>query len=149
VFVLDEEDPRPRLLIGTGTGLAPLLAILEKVMCDGPDVTSVLVHGVSYREELAYGYRIASWMATGLPLVYRPTLSRPDDPRNHGWRGFTGRADAAVARLMDEMPLLRGGIAYLCGNGAMVEACTKTLIEAGMAPGDVRAEEFHAPTVAT
>ena len=145
LFVLDEADNRPRIFIGTGTGLAPLLAMLEAVAERGDDATSVLVHGVSYRDELAYGYRICSWMAQGLPLIYRPTLSRPDDPRNKGWRGFTGRADASVARLLDEMPMLRGGVAYMCGNGAMVETCTRLLLEAGFAAEDVRAEKFHAP----
>ena len=146
LFVLDEADSRPRIFIGTGTGLAPLLAMLETIHERGDNSTSVLVHGVSYREELAYGYRIASWMATGLPLIYRPTLSRPDDPRNEGWRGFTGRADTAVARLLDEMPMLRGGVAYMCGNGAMVETCSRLLVDAGLAAEDVRAEKFHAPT---
>jgi ferredoxin-NADP reductase len=109
LFVLDEEDERPRLFIGTGTGLAPLLAMLEAVAERGHDTaTNVLVHGVSYRDELAYGYRICSWMATGMPLIYRPTLSRADDPRNAGWRGYSGRADTAVARLLEEMPMLRG-----------------------------------------
>ena len=148
LFVLDENDHRPRLFIGTGTGLAPLLAMLEALMERGDDTTSVLVHGVSYRDELAYGYRIASWMATGLPLVYRPTLSRPEDPRNEGWRGFSGRADAAVSRLLEEMPMLRDGVAYMCGNGSMVEACSRILLEAGVAPDDVRSEKFHAPTPA-
>ena len=146
LFVLDESDPRPRLFIGTGTGLAPLLAMLEALMERGGDTTNVLVHGVSYRDELAYGYRIASWMATGLPLVYRPTLSRPDDARNEGWRGFSGRADAAVSRLLDEMPMLKSGVAYMCGNGSMVEACSRLLLEAGLPAEDVRSEKFHAPT---
>ncbi|HEV3485397.1 MAG TPA: FAD-binding oxidoreductase, partial [Vicinamibacterales bacterium] len=148
LFVLDEADSRPRLFIGTGTGLAPLLAMLEAIMERGDGATSVLIHGVSYRDELAYGYRIASWMATGLPLVYRPTLSRPDDPRNAGWRGLTGRADTAIGRLLVEMPFLRGGVAYMCGNGSMVDICTKMLVDSGLAPQDVRAEQFHAPTAA-
>lgn len=146
LFVLEQDDRRPRLFIGTGTGLAPLLAMLEAVVEGGDDVTSVLIHGVSHRDELAYGYRIASWMATGLPLIYRPTLSRADDERNLGWRGFRGRADAALTRVLDEMPVFRGGVAYLCGNGAMVETCSALLIGAGLRPEDVRAEKFHAPT---
>lgn len=145
LFVLDEADRRPRLFIGTGTGLAPLLAMLDELVSRGDDVSSGLVHGVSYRDELAYGYRIAAWMISGLPLVYRPTVSRADDPRNEGWRGYTGRADAAIARLLDEMPALRGGVAYLCGNPQMIESCSERLRAAGLAEADIRAEKFHAP----
>jgi ferredoxin-NADP reductase len=149
LFVLDEADRRPRLFIGTGTGLAPLLAMLDELVSRGDDVPSALVHGVSYRDELAYGYRIAAWMASGLPLFYRPAVSRPDDPRNDGWRGLNGRADVAVARVLDEMPALRGGIAYLCGNASMIESCSEILQAAGLAPADIRAETFHGQVAAT
>lgn len=145
LFVLDENDRRPRVFIGTGTGLAPLLAMLDELVSRGDDVPSALVHGVSYRDELAYGYRIAAWMVTGLPVVYRPTVSRPDDARNEGWRGYTGRADTAVARLLDEMPIVRGGLAYLCGNASMIASCSEVLVAAGFAPADIRSEKFHAP----
>jgi len=69
--------------------------------------------------------------------------------------GATGAPEApvghppSVAQLLDEMSLLRGGIAYLCGNAAMVEACTKTLIEEGIASADVAPAKPHAPTVTT
>lgn len=144
LFVLDPADPRPRIFIGTGTGLAPLLAMIDDMFGRPEDVPCALVHGVSYRDELAYGYRIASWMITGMPLAYRPTVSRPDDARNEGWRGYVGRADVAVARLLDEMPSLRGGVAYMCGNGSMIESCSAVLREAGFADADIRSERFHA-----
>ncbi|HUP83796.1 MAG TPA: FAD-binding oxidoreductase, partial [Candidatus Limnocylindria bacterium] len=133
LFVLDEDDQRPRLFIGTGTGLAPLLSMLDEMVSRADDIPSALVHGVSYRDELAYGYRIAAWMATGLPLLYRPCVSRPSDGRNEGWRGLTGRAEVAVARALEQMPPLAGGVAYLCGNPSMIEACSLVLRQAGMA----------------
>ena len=135
LFVLDEADRRPRIFIGTGTGLAPLLAMLEAIAERGDDATSVLVHGVSYRDELAYGYRIASWMATGLPLIYRPTLSRPDDPRNEGWRGFTGRADTCVARVLEEMPMLRTALPTCAGMARWWKRARELLLVAGLAAG--------------
>ena len=42
--------------------------------------------------------------------------------------------------------LYRDGVAYMCGNGAMVETCSRLLVDAGLAAEDVRAEKFHAPT---
>jgi propane monooxygenase reductase subunit len=150
LFVMDVMDAlggaRPRLLIGTGTGLAPLLAMLADAAARHDGAPHYLIHGVSYHAELAYGDRIAAWMAGGLPLVYLPTVSRPHERRNAGWSGPTGRAETVVERLLGEKPALTGGTAYLCGNPDMIDSCRRVLIAAGVAPPDIRAEQFHAPS---
>lgn len=48
LFVLDASDQRARLFVGTGTGLAPLLAMLAELASRGDSAPNVLVHGVSY-----------------------------------------------------------------------------------------------------
>lgn len=145
LFLLDPADPRPRLMVGTGTGLAPLLAMLDDVAARADRTANVLIHGVSYHAELAFGDRIAGWVGAGLRLDYRPTVSRPTDERNSTWRGLTGRAEAQVSRLLDEAPHMRASVAYLCGNSDMIEACSATLLRAGFRAEDMRAEQFHGP----
>ena len=145
LFVLDRADTRRRLMIGTGTGLAPLLAMLADGAERHDATPSVLVHGVAYFAELAFGGRIAKWVAAGLPVTYLPTVSRPHERRNEGWAGATGRAEAQIAALLDEQPAWRGGTAYLCGNPDMIESCRSVLLAAGIAPHDIHAEQFHAP----
>jgi ferredoxin-NADP reductase len=145
LFVLDADNARPRMMIGTGTGLAPLLAMLA----DGAErhdfAPTLLVHGVAYFAELAFGGRIAKWVAAGLPIKYLPTVSRPRERRNEGWTGATGRAEAHVAALLDEQPAWRDGTAYLCGNPDMIESCRRVLLAAGVVPRDIHSEQFHAP----
>lgn len=145
LFVLDAADRRPRLFIGTGTGLAPLLSMLDELSSRADDAPNVLIHGVSYQHEAVYRHRIGAWIASGLPLDYLPSVSRPDDARNTGWEGLTGRGDAVLARVLDEWPDMRGSVAYMCGNPDMIESCTAVLRDAGFAPADIRAEQFHAP----
>lgn len=143
LFVLDAEDRRQRLLIGTGTGLAPLLAMLDLAYNrDDLDVPTVLIHGVAYQDEAVYRNRVTAWQDAGLPVDYLPTVSRPDDPRNDGWTGLSGRADAVLRRVLDEWPETRSGVAYMCGNPDMIESCTAVLADAGFAAADIRAEQF-------
>jgi ferredoxin-NADP reductase len=145
LFTLDRADARPRIMVGTGTGLAPLLAMLEDAEARRDVTPNFLIHGVSYYAELAYGERIASWAASGVPIDYRPTVSRPRERRNETWTGPVGRAEAQLFVLLDGSPEAREGVAYLCGNPDMIDACRAVLLAAGFAPADIRAEQFHAP----
>jgi ferredoxin-NADP reductase len=145
LFTLDRTDARPRIMVGTGTGLAPLLAMLADSAARHDATTNILIHGVSYHAELAYGERIASWAANGVPIDYRPTVSRPHERRNENWTGPVGRAEAQLAQLLEESPPAREGVAYLCGNPDMIDACRAVLLSAGVAPADIRVEQFHAP----
>jgi len=147
LFTLDDGDERPRLMIGTGTGLAPLVAMLDQLHARSDGTPTTLIHGASFHAELAYRDRIARWIDAGLALDYRPTVSRPHEARNSGWSGLIGRAEAQLDRLLDESPWLAAGgsVAYLCGNPDMIEACSAVLVERGFGPSDIHVEQFHAP----
>jgi len=145
LFTLDRADVRPRIMVGTGTGLAPLLAMLADSAARRDATPNVLIHGVSYWMELAYGERVAEWAASGVPIDYRPTVSRPHERRNETWTGPVGRAEAQLTRLLSDMPKARNGVAYLCGNPDMIDACRAALLAAGFAPADIRVEHFHGP----
>jgi CDP-4-dehydro-6-deoxyglucose reductase len=146
LFTLDADDHRPRVMVATGSGLAPMLAMLESAFTNHDKTPSVLIHGVSFHAELAYQRQIAAWSAAGLPLDYRPTVSRPREVRNAGWVGPVGRAETQLEALLHEWRWLRAGgsVAYLCGNPEMTRACAEVLGAAGFAPADIRVELFHA-----
>lgn len=137
---------RRRLFVATGTGLAPFLAMLEASFAAGDQVPTTLIHGASYADELAYSDRLAGWVAGGLALDYWPTVSRSADPRNRNWFGLTGRADAQLARALEEGGQALGETrAYLCGNPAMVGTSRRQLIAAGLPAAEIRTELFHPP----
>jgi ferredoxin-NADP reductase len=147
LFTLDVDDHRPRVMVASGSGLAPLLAMLESASVARDRTPSVLIHGVSFHGELAYRGRIEALAGASLPLDYRPTVSRPREVRNEGWSGRVGRAEEQLRRLLAEWRWLRAGgsVAYLCGNPEMTRACAEVLGEAGFAARDIRVELFHAP----
>jgi ferredoxin-NADP reductase len=144
LFTLDSADRRPRIMVGAGTGLAPLLAMLDAAEGDDVRTPTVLIHGVSSQGELAFRARIRSHGA----VDYRPTVSRPDDRRNAGWKGLTGRVDRQLELLLDEWRWLRAGgsVAYLCGNPDMIVDCTSVLRASHFDEGDIRAEHFEPRT---
>ncbi len=142
LFTLRPADAEPHLLIATGTGLAPMIAMLASIAprLVRPRVT--LLHGVAYRPELGYRDQLGRWSSQGW-LDYRPSISRPAAAVNDGWDGAIGRVD----RLLDDLLTGRGGeasrsVAYLCGNDGMIEASRQVLLRHGMPEAAIHAERF-------
>jgi len=143
-FTPDPSDGRPRLLVATGTGIAPFVAMLREDLAGGRRRRTTVVHGAAHADELGFDDLLASLAAdprTG--IRYLPTISRPADPRNRGWSGATGRAESVLADGWDALGLEPAGfVAYLCGNPGMVSAVRVMLEARGVGPGDVRAESY-------
>jgi ferredoxin-NADP reductase len=143
VFVFDASDRRRRLFVGAGTGVAPLLAMLQLASSVGDAVPATLVHAVSFADEFVFGDRLASWHASGLDLDYRRTVSRPAEPRNAGWQGRHGRAEVQLLGMVGQTAFRPAEwVAYVCGNPPMVDACQSILACTGLAPEAIRAERF-------
>ena len=96
-FMLEPDDERTHLFVATGTGIAPFIAMSRHLMAEGTPRRTVMLHGCSYQDELGYQELLDGWQRDGTyPMTYVPTVSRPSDPRNAGWAGHTGRAEAVV-----------------------------------------------------
>jgi len=143
-FTLDPHDPRIHLFIATGCGIAPFMAMLRTLLDDDALRPTVLLHGVSHVRELAYRALLEQWAdAPARRLHYVPTISRPDDPANAGWRGSVGRVEAVVAAACDAHGLTRvNSVAYVCGNPEMVRTVGATLRSRGFGPEQVRTELY-------
>jgi ferredoxin--NADP+ reductase len=99
-----EPDRRRLLLVGGGTGIAPYVAIAVEMQRRATPREAIVVHGVSYVEEL--GYRdlfetmqreTADAGPDAFRLRYVPSISRPKEARNAGWTGEPGRAESLFA----------------------------------------------------
>jgi len=142
LFTLQEGDERTHLFVSTGTGLAPFVSMSEALMRSPARPRIVVVHGVSYAAELAHRDRLEAWSATGR-LSYVPTVSRPTDPANDGWTGATGRTEAVLDRVCDQLgPDLPETVAYICGNPEMIEAAAEILHGRGFAESAVIREHY-------
>lgn len=139
LFRLEDADDRDHLLIGTGSGIAPLLSMVAALGSRSVPPRTVLLHGARVREELV-GQDVAA-PGDGTGPSYRPTLSRA--PATNAWEGRRGRVGEHLDALIAEGELTpERTVAYLCGNPAMIEACSARLAAFGMPDGSIRSERF-------
>ena len=143
-FLLQPNDERTHIFISSGTGNAPFVAMMRQLLIDGRPREVVFLNGVSYESELGYRDVLEDWVTTGeYPVVYIPTVSRPVDPRNAGWSGRTGRVEAILPGVLDELGLTPAdSIAYICGNPDMILSAEATLLERGYAEEQVHKELY-------
>ena len=142
IFRLIDGDVRDHLLISTGTGLAPFIAMAGALRRRVDRPTTVIVHGVAREEELAYRRALERWEVDRVG-TYVPAVSRPADPANAGWRGRTGRLDAVVHDLARTGAINPGRtVAYLCGNPAMIESVGRALQVEGVPPTAILREHY-------
>ena len=98
-FMLEPDDTRTHLYVSTGTGIAPFISMVRETMAQGKPRKTVLLNGCSFADELGYRAELEEWeQDPSYRLSYVPTISRPNDPRNAGWSGRTGRAEQVDRR---------------------------------------------------
>jgi ferredoxin-NADP reductase len=117
----------PVLLVGGGSGVVPLMAILRHRRRTMPDLPMRLVYSVRTADDVIY--------ADELGDEAQITFTR-EPPA--GWTGHTGRIDAAL--LADAG--FASGMAFVCGSNGFVESASELLLENGFQPERVRTERF-------
>jgi len=125
---------KPVLLLGSGTGLAPLKSIVSHLVETGwDDHDVVLYHGVSTVAGLYDREWFEQVEATYDWFSYRPAVSREEH------NGRTGRVPQLLA---EDYPRAAGRVAYICGSPDMVEDTMKALMKARLFPRDIYREDF-------
>ncbi len=116
----DADREGPALFVATGTGLAPIRAMLaeEARVPQGPPL--VLLFGCRTPADFLWGDELLAWQAECPRLRVEPSLSRPPPE----WTGRAGHVQRHVLGLTAELP---GVHAYVCGLSAMVDDVVKML----------------------
>jgi CDP-4-dehydro-6-deoxyglucose reductase len=127
-FFLREDSQRPIVLLASGTGFAPVKAMIEDMRHKGITRPTALYWGCRARADL-YMHDWALQQASELPwLRYVPVLSdaRVDD----AWTGRTGLVHHAV---LADLPDLSAHEVYACGAPIMVQSARDDFIrQAGL-----------------
>ncbi|UUY07978.1 2Fe-2S iron-sulfur cluster binding domain-containing protein [Pseudomonas sp. J452] len=126
----------PLLLIAGGSGLAPLLAMLQDALVDGCKRPATLLFGAREERDLyaldAIAAIAAQWRA---PFRFVPVLSAAavDAP----WQGARGLVTTQIAVLLEP-----GAHAYLCGPPAMIDSAVPLLRAMGVSSEHIHADRF-------
>jgi ferredoxin-NADP reductase len=130
-FVWRESLGGPILLIGGGSGVVPLRAMLRHHTAVASETPARLLYSARTRADLIYHAELGDYETT-------ITLTRE---RPQGWNGRTGRVDrdllAETAWPPAEKPLV-----YVCGPTGFVEAVAEALVALGHDPSRIRTERF-------
>jgi ferredoxin--NADP+ reductase len=93
---IGEDDPRIKLCIAAGTGLAPFISIVRSRILRDPKARLddiAILHGASYSMSLGYKDELDR-LVTEHGLRYAPTISRPKEEPD--WKGLGGRVEALL-----------------------------------------------------
>jgi CDP-4-dehydro-6-deoxyglucose reductase len=138
-FFLRETAGLDLLLLATGTGIAPIKAMLEGLAL-AP--VAMLPRSVA----LYWGGRTAPdlyWDTATLAIGHRfvPVLSKADA----GWFGACGHVQQAV---LEANPDLNDAAVYACGSDAMIQSARADLLAAGLAKNRFHSDAFVSSSAA-
>jgi NAD(P)H-flavin reductase len=147
-FRFSSHDWRPALCIAGGTGLAPVMSVLDHAVATKDKRPIRLFYGARCQDELYCLDRIEAWSKALSNFEFTAVLS--DEPENSGWRGARGLVTDLLAENVGDAFGLE---AYVCGPPAMIDAAVNVLMSFGALEGDIRTDRFvqarSAPNKAT
>jgi phenol/toluene 2-monooxygenase (NADH) P5/A5 len=134
-FFLRKQRPEPAILIGGGTGTAPLKSMIRHVLDTGLSNRMYFYQGARTQADL-YDSEFFRKLEAKFPdqFTYRPCLSEEQaDGFGHGF---------VTDLVSNDFPTCKGHVAYLCGPPPMVEAALKVLMKRRLFPRDIFREDF-------
>ena len=139
-FVWEAKDGGPLLLVGGGSGVVPLMAMIRHRAAVGSEVPARLVYSSRSYEEVIYREELEALAAgdEALEVIHTLTRSRPE-----GWEGYGRRIDA---EMLEEVawPPEENPLSFVCGPTPLVEAAATALVGLGHDPARVKTERFGA-----
>jgi ferredoxin-NADP reductase len=137
-FTWEEGDGGPLLLVGGGSGIAPLMAMIRHRVAVGSEVPTRLLYSSRSYEEIIFREELETLASRdgALEVIHTLTRSRPE-----AWTGYDRRIDAEMLREVawspDERPL-----PFVCGPTSFVEGVADALVGLGHDPARVKTERF-------
>jgi NAD(P)H-flavin reductase len=123
VFRLKEPYPEHLLFVATGTGVAPLRAMIYSLLHEGHAGKITLILGIRYENEILFDAEFRKLAADHSNFEYIPTISRPQS-----WQGAAGYVQD---RIRERFAQPQGIQIYACGLVPMINSLKETLTELG------------------
>ncbi len=135
-FVWEGDDARPVLLLGGGSGVVPLMAMLRHHAALESDVAMHLVYSARTAGDVLFAAELEELAGPHRAVTITLTGGAPP-----GWSGRQGRIDRRLVGEVGWPPEVRPRC-YVCGPTPFVEAVATVLVELGHEGDDVRTERF-------
>jgi ferredoxin-NADP reductase len=129
---------RPLLLIGGGSGVVPLMAMLRARAGAANRSPARLLYSAREPDEVIYAAELVERAAARDGFELFLTLTRRQPP---GWTGFARRIDREML-LEVARPLGREVEVFACGPTRLVEAVASGLVDLGIPGAQIRTERF-------
>ncbi len=139
-FVWDASERGPLLLIGGGSGVVPLMAMIRHRAGTGSSIPARLLYSSRTLEDVIYRGELDELAARqdGFELFHTLTRSQPE-----GWAGYGRRIDAEMLREV-AWPAADEPQVFVCGSTRFVDTAADGLVAIGYEPQSVKTERFGA-----
>jgi ferredoxin-NADP reductase len=135
-FVWEPAVGGPVLLVGGGSGVVPLMAMIRQRAAAESDVDMRLLYSSRSWDDVIYRDELGQMADGGLSVTHTLTRSQPD-----GWTGYARRVDTEMLTEVGPDSTLRPHV-YVCGPTPFVEAVAAALVELGHEPQRIKTERF-------
>jgi ferredoxin-NADP reductase len=135
-FVWEASDTRPVLLVGGGSGVVPLMAMLRHHAAVDHQGAMQLVYSARTTQDLLYRAELEHLASPHRAVTITLTRQPPA-----GWSGRRGRVDGDLLAEVGWPPRDEPRC-YVCGPTPFVEAAAEALVAAGHKSANIRTERF-------
>lgn len=131
------EEERPVVMMGGGTGLAPLASMVKHALLNEAYDGHITLYAGGRTKDDLYDVDFFRSLEEAYPdqFTYHPCVSN-EEPEE-GYRG--GYVTQAMEEDFDKLTGYQG---YMCGSPAMVEGCLKSFMSRRLFPRDIFGEDF-------
>jgi NAD(P)H-flavin reductase len=134
-FYVPGNEDQPLLLIGTGSGLAPLYGIVRDALRARHVGQVALYHGSRSAADLYLMEELRELALRHPNFRYTPCVSGEEVPSGHA-------AGRALSVALSDTPSLKGWRVYVCGHPDMVATTKKKTFLAGASMKDIYSDSF-------
>jgi CDP-4-dehydro-6-deoxyglucose reductase len=134
-FYLREDSDAPMVMLCSGTGFAPIQAMVEDSLARGMTRPMALYWGGRRRADVYRADKAQAWADGHAHIRFTPVLSDATDA--DAWNGRTGLVHQAV---LQDHPDMRAMQVYACGAPVMVEAARRDFV----AQAQLSEDQFYA-----
>ncbi len=137
-FIRNDQLERPMIMMGGGTGFAPLKSMIEDLLTHQDKRPLHLFWGARSANELYLLEKVLQWAEQNEHIRFTSALIEPgEDGAKDSFVGFVHQA------VLDQYPDLSGFDIYMSGPPAMIDAGRKAFIESGAEKNRIFFDSFE------